>query len=375
MGTGNARFVRECEDSEVRYLDREKNTVWLIENGQAKSVSFEGIIEFYKESAVLCVSNSEFILAGGVKASGNLTKKVIKVNFLLKSVKKLTSLPAKTCSGTLIIHKNIIYLCGAVIKRETQVPCPLLSLNLESGKWDGLGINDLLIKPNYSLTNILKPKSCTVNNKIYFFGGIKFNTQKPTKKIFSINLGQTMPEYQIESFECPLKFINLACCVFEEHFFICGQGADKNLYLLKKPLKSGEWIKIATIHEHIIEDYPILLTTKNLIFFSFPLFSILKNQNLVTFDFQKNLINEEEKLEKAEKKPSIKHPRISEKSSKNHKKRFKSQLSTHYSKSTAPMLPSNIIKQNTFISSSSSSSSSNSNSSSYSSLSSSSSSS
>lgn len=357
MGTGNVQSVAECGVNELYYFDRDLNRVCYVEEGKVKYASMEGIFKCRKDSAIFFVSSFEFVVAGGVKPSGAYSKKVVQVNYFLKTVKKLTSLPLGTCFGSLVQNVKNLYLCGAVFKREDiQHPCPLLKLNIDTGKWEILAINDILVETNHSFSNTLKPKCCVLGNKLFLFGGLKANTQKLTKKIFFIDLSQTVPKYQEETFKCPIKFVKLNCCISDNFFYIGGQDLQGKVLLMKKNFNNGEWIQLGTFQVNIKEDYPVQILSKKIVFFNYPLLVILEKQQINTYEFDLAPFNsggEEKKSVSIEKKQSLKNPRISEKSSRSKKKKLKTQLSTHYSKSTAPMLPSNIIKQMTFHSSSS----------------------
>ena len=366
MGTGNVQSVGEGGAKELYYFERDLNRVCYVgEEGKVRYASIEGVYKGRKDSALCFLSSFEFVVAGGVKLTGGFSKKVVRVNYILKTVVKLGSLPVGTCFGSLVQYGKSLYLCGAVVNREgIQHPCPLLALNLDTGKWEVIAINDILVESNHSFSNILKPKSAAFGNKLFFIGGVKASTQKLTKKIFFIDLSQSVPKYEEETFKCPFKFAKLNCCVLENFFFLCGQDLEGKVLLMKKNLSKGEWVQLGTFQVQIKEDYPVLILNKKIVFFNYPMLVILEKEQMNTFEFdlapfspgKKEEGLEERKEEKSVsfgKSQPLKNPRISEKSSKPKKKKLKTQLSTHYSKSTAPMLPSNIIKQVTFLSSSS----------------------
>jgi hypothetical protein len=367
MGSCNIKSVYDFKSNtipDVHYLDRAEARVINIKTSTLDSTYFPDLSEIYKNSAILYLSDSEFMVAGGVKASGNFSKKVFRFNTSLKTFYRLQNLPAKSSLGSLIIHKSSIFLVGSVIVHcERLFPSPLMKFNISGECWEMIDVNDLTLPLKHSFSNILNPKAVLINSKLVLLGGRKLLKDDFTKKVFSIDLSESIPRLQLEDYSLPFKFLKLDCCYISNSILICGEVKTKKQECLVTnfSFENFEWSTLETIEGKMTEEYPVLVIGKKAVFFSYPFFLVQDRHKVTVVNFRSKPMRAPcslDSLEASSEPKQNKHQPSQDSKRHPHKKKLKTQISAQYSKGTAPMLPSNILKQRSLSSSSSFSSSS-----------------
>ena len=366
MGTCNIKSIHDFKSKtipDVYYLDRLNSRVINITTVSLKSIYFDNLSEIYQNSAIIYLSDSEFMIAGGTKTSGNFSKKVFRLNTSLKTSYRLQNLPIRCSEGSLVLHKSSILLGGAVCQSEDLlIPCPLLKFSISGESWDILDVNDLLTPPKHSYSNILSPKVCIKDSKLLLLGGKKLNKNDFTKKIFSIDLTESLPRYRVEDISLPNKFKKLNCCFISNSLVICGEikSSKQRCIVAQYSHDTSEWSTLETIDGILSEEYPVLVISKKPVFFSYPYFLFQDRHKVTIVNFEST--PSQKRISKEDSKEPVKTPSklrspLDTTKSRSRKKKFKTQISAQYSRSTAPKLPSNVVKNQSISSSLSSSSS------------------
>ena len=236
---------------DLYYLDRTNECVLFITKDQISKTSFKSLLPFYEDSAIIYLSASEFMIAGGKKPSNKLSKKVFRINTSLKQIYSLQPLPLAARSGNLIYYKGFIYLVGAVTMREgSELPCPMCRYSLNEEPWEILEVSDLHLNAKYSLDNILGPQACIQGSILYTFGGTKSAEGRQTKKIFSIFLADRNMRIEMEKFKLPQKLSNMRCVFYGKDLMVCGEvqnQENKNCIIYSYSFSQKRWSELDNI--------------------------------------------------------------------------------------------------------------------------------
>ncbi|OMJ81745.1 hypothetical protein SteCoe_17739 [Stentor coeruleus] len=379
---------------DLYYLDRRNQQVLFISKNQSTKIDFSKTISFYENSSIIYLSASEFLIAGGRKPSQKLSKKVFRVNSLLKKTYIQPSLPFPAYGGNLIYNKGNIYLSSAITEQNgSDYPCPLLKYCLNEQTWEVCDVSDLHLNAKYSLNNILYSQSCLHDHKIFTMSGKLLSTGTLTRKIFSINLSNSSFRVNLEPFKLPEKFRNVRCCSTGKVFMICGEqvSADKSV-IYTYSFETKTWKLLDEVLGLFSEIYPSLIISSKIVFLSYPYVVVrdlvkthvfnFEEENKKqkghlsvpsgssdsvnrskSFDVRQHAESEETKLknlgdplEKAPRQKSMHHEY--EKVRRHNMKKSEKKITAKYLKCSAPFLPSNILGARSLNSSSSHSSSS-----------------
>lgn len=408
MGAGTGKLHQETQGSlpDFYYLNREKKTIHYITKHYVQITNLPDGIEVFQDSALVYLSTCEFFIVGGVKPSQKFSKKVFCFEVLSNQVRKLASLPLPTRSGDLIFYQNSIYLISAITMHEnSEYPCPILKYCLKDEIWDVCDVNDLHLNDKYSISNIIHSQATLYGSKVLICAGIKINSGIPTKKVFSVDLSKPVMRFEIESFKLPQKLKEIQCIVIKNQLIVCGEREGiKEFYLYDFTCEL--WEELGKVQKEIREKYPPFVIGEIVVFVDYPDVLVRDGIRIWTCEIggkeKKEIIDEicddsnssESQSESSEsilepvkivkklevfpaKNIELKPPKIPNKSKSenryfseflsplsitqlSHSRRAKKPISTKYSESDAPFLPSNIIKSQSSFSLDSSDSSSNS---------------
>ena len=312
MGTCTVKMQQGFDHSmpDLYYLDRERHEVLYITKSLQISTSFHEHIEFLQDSAVMYLSASEFFIAGGIKSTKKLSKKVYRINTTLKQTYAMPSLPLSTKYGDLIYFKNCIYLVGAVtLQDEKDYPSPLLRFCLNDQSWEVCEVNDLHLNAKYSMSNMLNAKVALIGSKIFMFAGVKALSQKSTKKVFSVDLNEMSLKIRLEKIVLPRRFAELKCIFTGKELLLCGSASGnasvKELLLYTFACK--EWKEIGVIEMEWNERYPALAIGNKALFISYPNVLLCDRVNTYVYSLirkQNGSLNEREEQIKVESEDS-----------------------------------------------------------------------
>lgn len=364
---------------DLYYLDRHNHQVLFISKSQITKIDFSSTISFYENSSIIYLSASEFLVAGGRKPTQKLSKKVFRINSLLKKTYIQPSLPFPTYGGNLIYNKGNIYLSSAITEQDgADYPCPLLKYALNEQTWEVCDVSDLHLNAKYSLNNILYSQSCLHDHKIFTMSGKLLSTGTLTRKFFSISLSNSSFRVNIEKFKLPEKFRNVRCCSTGKAFMVCGEHVSENKSLIYTfSFETKTWRLLDEVSGLLSEVYPSLLVSSKVVFLSYPYVVVRDRLKTHVFNFEEQprvgkghlsvpsgssdsvnrsksfdikkhvdseeakLKNLEESLEKAPRQKSMHHEY--EKVRRHNMKKSDKKITAKYSKCSAPFLPSNIL--------------------------------
>lgn len=172
MGTSSAKVCEtqnRFKSPEFFWFFKDNKTVLKI-NEQSVVAHQMNSLTIFDLCAVGYTAEFNIVLAGGIKNSGKMSKKVFYVNVVSKSISRLRSLKIPSAGCSLIISQNNLFLIPESLKHPLQI--------YTSGDW-------AIIDP--AALNLISPASFFNESKLYFLCSTKSNS-KPTKKIYTLPL-------------------------------------------------------------------------------------------------------------------------------------------------------------------------------------------
>jgi hypothetical protein len=188
MGSSSAKVLESpkmTSSPEFFWLSVTENSILKV-NSEAVLTHSIPSFQVNKGAAIGYTDDNNILIIGGEKLNGKTSKKVFYVNVQSKSINRLSSLKQPSKSSTVIIANHKIYLIESSLAQPLQI--------YSSGEWtvfQGEGLNN-------------SHAACFVHDStLYCLSSIKPN-QKPTKKIFTLNL-QNPSKYKILGKQAPFK--------------------------------------------------------------------------------------------------------------------------------------------------------------------------
>lgn len=205
MGTSSAK-IRESgtclKSPEFYWLHKSENAVFRINEESVTSHNISSL-SLFENCAVGYADDCNIIVAGGVKVSGMVSKKVFYINVANRSINRLCSLKFPSAGCSLLSTQNKLFLIPGSLSNPLQ--------HYNSGEWS-------IITP--TPLNLTSTVHYFHDSILYFLCGMKPNL-KPTKKIYTLSL-VSPTEYKKSGKRTPFKLENPILVKVKSQIIVAG---------------------------------------------------------------------------------------------------------------------------------------------------------
>lgn len=297
MGTSSAKV---CE---TRNRFKSPEFFWFYkENKSVLKICEESVVvhqmsslDLFEMCAVGYTAEFNIVIAGGIKSSGKMSKKVFFVNVVSKSISRLCSLKIPSAGCSLITSQKNLYLIPDSLKHPLQI--------YASGEWS-------VIDP--APLNINSPASFIHESRLYFLCGTKLNS-KATKKIYTLSLSSGT-QYTKTSKLTPFKLEKPSLVRVKNQIILAGGNINghPNTQFFIGSIECDNW-KVIDGPRSIVYTGPGISADSSAIWVEYPKIVILSEMVCYVWNISENGPEGEIRVQEDKSKLSEKKKKVEEK--------------------------------------------------------------